>query len=127
MLLPTLRWLSPTAVLRLPLHHSRAIICRPRVRLARASSPALSTHRTFFESNPNPSPRSNGVRRPKDDVEPPSFSLRALGLSRNMRIGVLTLVGIYGTIETWFYYQWALQWWRNRGVEDGDAVGRGGG
>ncbi|KAM6509681.1 hypothetical protein FALCPG4_017328 [Fusarium falciforme] len=44
----------------------------------------------------------------------PAFSLDALGLSKNMKVIVLVLISIFGTIETWFYCQAIWRWWKGR-------------
>lgn len=43
--------------------------------------------------------------------ELPAFSLDGLGVSKNMKIALYTVLGIYGTIETWFWCKWAYHWW----------------
>ncbi|KAL2205847.1 hypothetical protein CC79DRAFT_1334189 [Sarocladium strictum] len=43
--------------------------------------------------------------------ELPAFSLEGLGVSKNMKIALYTVLGIYGTIETWFWCKWAYHWW----------------
>jgi hypothetical protein len=49
--------------------------------------------------------------------EYPAFSLSALGLSRNMRMGLLVILSIFGTIETWFYGQAIWRWWKAKQEE----------
>jgi preprotein translocase subunit SecF len=44
----------------------------------------------------------------------PAFSLSGLGLSKNMRIGLLVIISIFGTIETWFYCQAIWRWWKGK-------------
>ncbi|KAH7254590.1 hypothetical protein B0J15DRAFT_494673 [Fusarium solani] len=54
--------------------------------------------------------------QPQDSGNPsyPAFSLDALGLSKNMKVVVLVLISIFGTIETWFYCQAIWRWWKGR-------------
>lgn len=117
------RWPSPAAIFRLPLfrrptnpppHFSPSF---PR------SVPAFSTRQTLLEKNPHSSPELKNGEQAHKGSEPPTFSLKALGLSKNMRLGVLTLLGIFGTIETWFYCQWALRWWRGDGEKEAQSSG----
>ena len=44
--------------------------------------------------------------------ELPKFSLEGLGLSKNMRIVVLVLISIFGTLETWVYCKAVWRWWK---------------
>lgn len=48
------------------------------------------------------------------EPEMPAFSLSGLGLSKNMRIGLLVIISIFGTIETWFYCQAIWRWWKGK-------------
>ncbi|KAK4210136.1 hypothetical protein QBC37DRAFT_485588 [Rhypophila decipiens] len=44
----------------------------------------------------------------------PSFNLSSLGLSKNMRIIIYTLIAILATIETWVWCQAIRHWWQRR-------------
>lgn len=47
-----------------------------------------------------------------ESVEPPAFNLESLGLSRNMKLLVLGIVSVFGTIETWFWCKAIWRWWK---------------
>ncbi|EER41975.1 conserved hypothetical protein [Histoplasma capsulatum H143] len=51
-----------------------------------------------------------------NNPEIPTFSFEGLGLSRNMKMVVLGLVGVFGTVETWFWCKAIWRWWT--GPED---------
>ncbi|KAH7123502.1 hypothetical protein B0J13DRAFT_566720 [Dactylonectria estremocensis] len=42
----------------------------------------------------------------------PAFSLEALGVSKNMKIFLLVILSIMGTIETWFWCKAIWFWWK---------------
>ncbi|KAI5459343.1 hypothetical protein BGZ63DRAFT_390744 [Mariannaea sp. PMI_226] len=42
----------------------------------------------------------------------PAFSFEALGLSRNMKVFLIIILSIFGTLETWFYCKAIWQWWK---------------
>lgn len=41
----------------------------------------------------------------------PAFSLQGLGISKNMKMALIVLVSIMGTMETWTYYTWWRNWY----------------
>lgn len=90
-----------------------------RVRFLRlASSPRLlSTTMTMRATEKEKEPRKQPqASQPQNTGNPeyPAFSLDSLGLSKNMKIVVLVLISIFGTIETWFYCQAIWRWWKGR-------------
>ncbi|KAH7131327.1 hypothetical protein EDB81DRAFT_808377 [Dactylonectria macrodidyma] len=42
----------------------------------------------------------------------PTFSLEVLGVSKNMKIFLLVVLSIMGTIETWFWCKAIWYWWK---------------
>lgn len=44
--------------------------------------------------------------------ELPKFSLDGLGLGKNMKIFLVVVLCIFGTMETWFYCKAIWQWWK---------------
>lgn len=61
-----------------------------------------------------PQPKS-GKAEPKKPVEDapeiPALSLDSLGLGKNMKIFLLVLLGIFGSMETYFYCRAIWRWW----------------
>ena len=55
---------------------------------------------------------SNSNNPAPGEPEIPSFSLDSLGLSKNMKMLVVGLVCVFGTIETWFWCQAIWRWWK---------------
>ncbi|KAI1842326.1 hypothetical protein JX266_011494 [Neoarthrinium moseri] len=80
----------------------------------RAFSSSLRLHN---DSNPRSNQRPNQKSNDSDYPEVPAFSLESLGMSKNMRIGVLAIISVFATIETWFWCQWIWRWWKGRGNE----------
>ncbi|KAH7042263.1 hypothetical protein B0J12DRAFT_579520 [Macrophomina phaseolina] len=64
-----------------------------------------------------PSLRPGQRSDPKHDSEPsanpdyPPFSFEALGVSKNMKMGIIGLLSVFGTIETWFWCKAIWRWW----------------
>ncbi|KAG9258290.1 uncharacterized protein F5Z01DRAFT_633276 [Emericellopsis atlantica] len=111
---------------------SRAALARPQA--CRLLQPALASQRiarqpfttrsallngaqrtsdkTTAESSPSQSPKT-GQQTPPPNMNPqyPKFSLDGLGLSKNMKILVYVLIGIWGTFETYFYGRAIHRWW----------------
>lgn len=52
-------------------------------------------------------------KQDKQEPEIPKVSFDDLGISRNVRITLYTLLGIWGTFETYFYYRAVMQWWKS--------------
>ncbi|KEY75139.1 hypothetical protein S7711_10483 [Stachybotrys chartarum IBT 7711] len=51
------------------------------------------------------------------EIETPSFDLASLGLGKNMRILVLAIVSVFGTIETWFWCKVIWRWWKGESTD----------
>ncbi|GFF79309.1 hypothetical protein IFM47457_10798 [Aspergillus lentulus] len=45
--------------------------------------------------------------------EIPSFSFDSLGLSKTTKTVVLVILGVFGTIESWFWVQTIWRWWKS--------------
>ncbi|KAL6852295.1 hypothetical protein ACO1O0_006836 [Amphichorda felina] len=56
------------------------------------------------------------------DPEMPAFTLQGLGISRNMKVALVTLVCVFGTMETYTYYRWFKGWYYGETKEDGTAT-----
>ncbi|VUC25093.1 unnamed protein product [Clonostachys rosea] len=61
--------------------------------------------------------QAGGSKNKNDDIEMPSFDLSSLGLSKNMKILVLGIISIFGTIETWFWCKAIWRWWKGSETE----------
>ena len=54
--------------------------------------------------------------------ELPKVSLDGLGLGKNMKVFLVVVLCIFGTMETWFYCKAIWQWWKGKtGVEKGSG------
>ncbi|KAL4881770.1 hypothetical protein BJY04DRAFT_188093 [Aspergillus karnatakaensis] len=81
-------------------------------------NPTFSTTTPSTNKPQNPDPKQN------PNPQLPKISLEGLGISKNVRIVLYTLLGIWGTFETYFYYQAVMRWWRgkNRGEDKSEEV-----
>lgn len=76
-------------------------------------------------SNKPPSPAPPGSakthnheRMAADEVQAPSVSFEGLGISRNMKIVLLVILGVFGSVETYFWCRAAWIWWVGGGEEE---------
>ncbi|KAL6892043.1 hypothetical protein GGI43DRAFT_194544 [Trichoderma evansii] len=56
------------------------------------------------------------------DSELPKFSFEGLGMSKNTRIFVITVLSIFGTIETWVWCKGIYRWWNGPSEEERTRV-----
>ncbi|KAL4953931.1 hypothetical protein BDW69DRAFT_147136 [Aspergillus filifer] len=94
------------------------ILPRAPVTSSQWSSPvratAFSTRATYLDkASPNSTQKVEPV-----NPEVPRFSFEGLGISKNVKIVLYTLISIWGTFETYFYYQALMRWWRARNQPD---------
>ncbi|PGG98820.1 hypothetical protein AJ80_09457 [Polytolypa hystricis UAMH7299] len=54
--------------------------------------------------------------------EYPTFSLDSLGLSRNMKIFLIGILCVFGTMETWFWCKAIWRWWKGGEKEEDEVV-----
>ncbi|KAL6812858.1 hypothetical protein GGI42DRAFT_313113 [Trichoderma sp. SZMC 28013] len=47
----------------------------------------------------------------QNNEELPSFSFEGLGMSRNVKVFVIVVLSIFGTIETWVWCKGIYRWW----------------
>ncbi|RFU78333.1 cutinase transcription factor 1 [Trichoderma arundinaceum] len=50
--------------------------------------------------------------------ELPSFSFEGIGMSRNVKIFVIAVLSIFGTIETWVWCKGIYRWWNGPSEEE---------
>ncbi|KAL3475967.1 hypothetical protein BJX99DRAFT_228671 [Aspergillus californicus] len=80
-------------------------------------NPAFSTRRLLNKGSPT-DPKSSPTINP----EYPKFSLQGLGISKNVRIVLYTIIGVWSTFETYFYYRAFMRWWDSRNKPGGDEA-----
>ncbi|ODA80162.1 hypothetical protein RJ55_03120 [Drechmeria coniospora] len=58
-----------------------------------------------------------GSAAEESSAQNPSFetNFAGLGLSRGMKIFLIVVVGIFGTMETWMYCKAMWRWWKGEG------------
>ncbi|KAJ4856860.1 hypothetical protein T069G_07757 [Trichoderma breve] len=64
----------------------------------------LSTLRNFSGYT-----RLNNKEQKNEEL--PSFSFEGLGMSRNVKVFVIVVLSIFGTIETWVWCKGIYRWW----------------
>ncbi|KAL2785801.1 hypothetical protein BJX66DRAFT_314098, partial [Aspergillus keveii] len=89
--------------------------------ISRSWHPAFSTGAVSLQK---PASSPNADRKPTEPVNPefPKITLEGLGISKNVRIVLIVLLSIWGTFETYFYYQAVMRWWRARKPAEHEAV-----
>ncbi|KAH6962957.1 hypothetical protein DER45DRAFT_552100 [Fusarium avenaceum] len=105
---------------------SALVTVRPRLFSFRTSCKAIAirhfnlftTSRVYQNHNtrqdPNqPKPKRSAIPEPNPSY--PAFNLNSLGLGKRMKIAVIIIVGIFGTIETWFWCTAIWRWWQGVG------------
>ncbi|KAK9438585.1 hypothetical protein VB005_06731 [Metarhizium brunneum] len=51
-------------------------------------------------------------------TELPAFSLHGLGISRNMKLALVGILGIFGAMETCMYGKWIWQWYKGQADDE---------
>ncbi|EGD90233.1 hypothetical protein H112_02704 [Trichophyton rubrum D6] len=109
-------WVQPhTPLLRIHLLRS----CRP------TATSKFSTYPLRFNSKtPNDTSSSGVGSDPNNDpYRTPPVSLESLGIGKNMKIVLLVVLSVLGTIEMWFWCKAIWTWWKggekNENVEQG--------
>lgn len=57
-------------------------------------------------------PQSTGQNNDSNNPELPAFSLDGLGISKNMKLVIIGILCVFGTMETWMYCKWIWRWWK---------------
>ncbi|GME55546.1 hypothetical protein GTA08_BOTSDO12540 [Neofusicoccum parvum] len=82
--------------------------CRP-------TAAAFSTRRPL-RSDQRSNPHKDRESGPNPDYPP--FSFEALGVSKNMKMVLIGLLSVFGTIETWFWCKAIWRWWKGDGKDE---------
>ncbi|CAM1502481.1 Fc.00g044650.m01.CDS01 [Cosmosporella sp. VM-42] len=88
--------------------YSRAIIHPTRLAASRLSFATQPVPQNKQPNKPQSPPETPSPGNP----EYPAFSFEALGVSKNMKIFLMVVLSIFGTIETWFWCQTVWRWWK---------------
>lgn len=81
-------------------------LLRPRLPSSHSPFSTHISHRSKQNTNP----------------EMPAFSLQGLGISKNMKVALVGLICVFGTMETYTYYRWFKSWYYGETKEDGTAT-----
>ncbi|KAF4982176.1 hypothetical protein FZEAL_2153 [Fusarium zealandicum] len=99
-----------TQVLRLNKHPTTNLRLGPSVRFF-SESPNL--YGDAARQNPPKTNSTQNQQRPNStNPSYPAFSFESMGLSKRMKVSILVLLSIFGTIETWFWCQTIWRWWK---------------
>ncbi|GIK06334.1 hypothetical protein Aspvir_001981 [Aspergillus viridinutans] len=94
-------------------HVHHGIIARQQG-LRRCPQPIASFSTHFAVANKQIGSQKGQSQDPHpQDPEIPSFSFDSLGLSRTTKTVVLVILGIFGTIESWFWVETIWRWWKS--------------
>ncbi|KAL2847774.1 hypothetical protein BJY01DRAFT_246675 [Aspergillus pseudoustus] len=112
---------------RASLYNAKPTCMRPRINFPTASKQQHPTFSTGASSGlPSQKPNADHGTNPKstEPVNPefPKISLEGLGISKNVRIVLYVLLSIWGSFETYFYYQAVMRWWRAGKAPESEPV-----
>ncbi|KAJ5331256.1 hypothetical protein N7476_001039 [Penicillium atrosanguineum] len=113
----TLRGLQARIQIQTPL--ARTVVLRDPLRQTRAPSYSLMFSTKSMSSNKmytKTKPKSNPEESASDPLQTSSVSLESLGIGKNMKLLLLAILCVFGTIETWFWCKATWIWWK-RGQE----------
>lgn len=103
--LPTRAQIQP------PLAHTAVLHGPPRKSRTPAYSPNMfSTQSALLNKHTRPKPDSE--ESGSDPMQTPSVTLEALGIGKNMKLFLIAVLGVFGTIETWFWCKAIWIWWK---------------
>lgn len=116
----TLRGLQARIQIQAPF--ARTVVLRDPLRQARTPSYTLMFSTKSISLNkmytkPKPVPEASG----SDPLQTPSVSLESLGIGKNMKVFLIAILCVLGTIETWFWCKAIWIWWKG-GQEDSEVV-----
>ncbi|KAF4311830.1 hypothetical protein GTA08_BOTSDO12540 [Botryosphaeria dothidea] len=60
----------------------------------------------------------NDSEQTSSNPDYPPFSFEALGISKNMKMVIIGLLSVFGTIETWFWCKAIWRWWKGDGKDE---------
>ncbi|KAL7625404.1 hypothetical protein AAE478_004624 [Parahypoxylon ruwenzoriense] len=76
-------------------------------------TPAHTISRTNFSTRSRLSikqPTNENSSKPPANPSLGEFSFEGLGMSRNVKIFIIAILSIFGTIETYFWVMWIRRW-----------------
>ncbi|OAA70693.1 hypothetical protein ISF_02667 [Cordyceps fumosorosea ARSEF 2679] len=118
--IPVARSIMRGAVAR-PSHHNgqRMLACRALLSTStgdhRGGNANMTSKTTPGSSIPTPQQKKTTTAGAEEvgsgNPELPKFSLDGLGVSRNMKVFLIVVLSIFGTMETWLYCKAVWRWW----------------
>lgn len=85
----------------------------------RLSSSPLSNKSTDQAPPAKPGSAKTHNHDQEVQVQTPSVSFESLGISRNMKVVLLVILGVFGSIETYFWCRAIWTWWKGGKEVDG--------
>lgn len=86
---------------------------------ARLSSSPLSNKSTARAPPAKPRSAKTHDHDQEVQVHAPSVSFESLGISRNMKVVLLVILSVFGSIETYFWCKAIWTWWKGGEEVDG--------
>lgn len=89
------------------------------------TSPSPLTKKSSTRGPPSPAKPGSAKTHDQDQtaaeglVQAPSVSFEGLGISRNMKVVLLVILGVFGSIETYFWCRAIWTWWKGDEEVDG--------
>ncbi|KAK5988162.1 hypothetical protein PT974_12302 [Cladobotryum mycophilum] len=106
-----------TTILRSPLGRSTALPTSRIFTQYISNTSRSMAEKKSIERSPEGRAASQVVHN-NNNGDLPAFSFEGLGISKNMKIFLVALLSIFGTIETWFWCKAIWHWWKGES-EDG--------
>lgn len=95
----------------LSLFHSSHAISQLQGSLSKPTTRLYNTNTNNSPANkPNPKPQPS-------NIEPPVFEFKSLGLKGPVKVVVIAVVCVLGTIETIFWVKVGWRWWNGESVD----------
>ncbi|KAH7042805.1 hypothetical protein B0J12DRAFT_702190 [Macrophomina phaseolina] len=83
---------------------------RPAAADPRPTASAAFSARAPLRAGQRSDPKHGSESSANPDYPP--FSFEALGVSKNMKMLIIGLLSVFGTIETWFWCKAIWRWWK---------------
>ncbi|EAW08774.1 uncharacterized protein ACLA_097100 [Aspergillus clavatus NRRL 1] len=80
-------------------------------------SPRLFSLQSSIRNSQRVDPKGQSNDPSSENPEYPRFSLDSLGLSKTTKTVVIVVLGVFGTIESWFWCQTIWRWWKGGSEE----------
>ncbi len=98
-----------------PFSTQRRLLDAQKSNAATAASPSA-------KQQPSSEAAAGGAKPAAAEDNPFETNFAGLGLSKNMKVFLIIVVSIFGTMETWMYCKAIWRWWNGAGDEKAAAL-----